>query len=164
MSTKMSGYIYLRKPNHPFAQKKGYIAEHRLVMEKKIGRYLTKEEAVHHINGIRDDNRIENLELCFSHGQHTKKYHSDLFEKQKIAFKGKHFSRNTEWKKGDKRLIGNTWGIKNLPDNTGKKFSKEFRKKLSNSQKGSHGANKTSFKKGMIPWNKGLKKSTSVLE
>jgi len=55
------GYILIYQPNHPNALNDRYVFEHRLVMEGKLGRHLTKDELIHHINGIRDDNRIENL-------------------------------------------------------------------------------------------------------
>jgi len=56
-------YIYVYQPNHPDATHAGYVLEHRLVMEKKLGRRLIKDEIVHHINGVRNDNRSENLLL-----------------------------------------------------------------------------------------------------
>lgn len=65
------GYIYLYKSTHPFSTK-NYIAEHRLVMENHIGRYLKSEEEVHHINGIKTDNRIENLLLLKNKSEHRK--------------------------------------------------------------------------------------------
>jgi len=67
-----NGYISIYKPNHPFATKHKYVAEHRLVMEKHIERYLNPEEVVHHINEIPDDNRLENLILFANGAEHTK--------------------------------------------------------------------------------------------
>jgi hypothetical protein len=56
------GYVKKHAPKHP-KNIGGYVLEHRLVMEEKIGRYLEPNEEVHHKNGIRNDNSFENLEL-----------------------------------------------------------------------------------------------------
>lgn len=98
---RAGGYWYLHFPEHPFAIKQGYVAEHRLVMEQLLGRYLKNGEIVHHKNGNITDNRPKNLELFSSHGEHTANGHPEIAEKQKITFKGKHFSPKTEFKKGN---------------------------------------------------------------
>ena len=64
------GYWLILNQNHPNAIN-GYIKEHRFVMEQKLGRILNRKEIVHHVNGIKIDNRPENLEL-FNNSEHSR--------------------------------------------------------------------------------------------
>ena len=68
-----SGYVLRWVPKHHFATKEGYVVEHRLVWEKANNAILLPWADVHHMNGIVNDNRIENLE-AMTHGQHMR-YH-----------------------------------------------------------------------------------------
>lgn len=61
-----SGYVLIYKPDSPMASKQGWAMEHRFLMAEKIDRPLFKDENVHHINGVRSDNRLSNLELWSS--------------------------------------------------------------------------------------------------
>lgn len=63
------GYVILRLPDHPLADVNGCVPEHRVIACEMEGRILTPNEAVHHINGIKDDNRPENL-VVLTHAEH----------------------------------------------------------------------------------------------
>ncbi len=79
VAANKAGYIYIYRPDHKFATKDGYVMEHRLVLEKKLGRILESNEIAHHINGKKDDNRPENIALT-KKGEHTKQHFKDSFE------------------------------------------------------------------------------------
>ncbi len=78
------GYVYIKDRNHPFCNKQGYIAEHRLVMEKVLGRYLFKEEVPHHINKIHNDNRPKNLILFKNNSVHKTFENIEYYKNKKI--------------------------------------------------------------------------------
>ena len=72
------GYIWIKAKNHPHADKNGYYMEHRLVVERYLQRFLKTEEVVHHLDGNKSDNELDNL-MLFS----TQKAHASFHTKMK---------------------------------------------------------------------------------
>lgn len=71
-TTSRQGYILIQTENRGISKRRLYRPEHVLVMENHLGRLLRPKDVIHHKNGIRDDNRLENLELwscSHPHGQ-----------------------------------------------------------------------------------------------
>jgi len=63
-----NGYIYIYKPDHPNASKTGYVSEHRMVASEMLGRPLTKQDIIHHIDGDRTNNNEQNLFITNKRG------------------------------------------------------------------------------------------------
>jgi hypothetical protein len=64
-------YVYIYNPKHPFCECKGYVRRSHLIMEKHLKRYIPPSQHIHHINRIKDDDRIENLKLFGSNSEHA---------------------------------------------------------------------------------------------
>lgn len=65
--THNKGYMRAYVPGYPSASKDGHILLHRLIMEQYLGRYLLSSEVVHHLNGDKTNNNVDNLELKTQH-------------------------------------------------------------------------------------------------
>lgn len=99
----INGYVLIKNYTHPNRNSHNDILEHILVMSNAINRPLNKGEVVHHINGEKTDNRIENLYLCSSRKEHMKIHRSlnslakQLLDLQIIYFKeGNYFLTKNE--------------------------------------------------------------------
>ena len=82
-----NGYVFIKSHSHPFANNQNYVQEHRLVMEKYLGRYLSPKEVVHHRNRIRTDNSIENLQLFASNSEHHSGNKDHRTGRKKVFFR-----------------------------------------------------------------------------
>jgi len=102
------GYIYVFMPNHPFANGNGHVAEHRLIMEKEIGRHLKPEEIVHHTNHVRNDNRLENLMMMSTETHmslHRKGKRASAETRKKLSKSIKRARKNKFWSSRKKKVI-----------------------------------------------------------
>lgn len=79
-----AGYVFIYDPENPMANSRGYVREHRLVMSKHLGRTLTEDEIVHHIDGDKSNNSINNLEIM------TNAEHTALHAKERAGERRKH--------------------------------------------------------------------------
>jgi len=87
---KSNGYIFIFDKTHHRADSRGYVLEHIVILEKKIGKKLKDNEVCHHINEIRDDNREDNL-MVMTREEHNK--HHNPFTKDKSGkYYGKQWS------------------------------------------------------------------------
>jgi hypothetical protein len=75
-SVNGQGYIMIKLPAHPRADKKGYVYEHIIIAERAAGFILPKQAVVHHHNRIRSDNVNQNLVIC-----ENKKYHEHIHKR-----------------------------------------------------------------------------------
>jgi len=84
------GYCLINTPNHPNAMTNNYIKRCRVIIEKELKRFLKKTEIVHHVNKIKNDDRIENLIVFSSQSAHIRFHKSpDNIETSEIIFDGR---------------------------------------------------------------------------
>lgn len=90
ISKDHDGYIFIYQPHHPYANKMKYVREHRLVVEKYIGRFLKSEEMVHHIDEIKNNNSPNNLMAFINRSAHVRFHiNPNNVKKEEIIFDGR---------------------------------------------------------------------------
>ena len=79
----IKGYKHAYRPQHHLSRKDGWCAIHRINAEKKIGREISKEEVVHHIDGNIKNNSLENLQVYKNNGEHLSKHNKEFSRNKK---------------------------------------------------------------------------------
>lgn len=103
-------YVAIRRKYHPFCDPMGYVLEHRYRMELMLGRYLTREEVVHHIDGNGHNNEESNLMLFASHSEHMTYERTKDMSKRRCEICG---SKKTQMKKRKGKLHVQWYGNEN---------------------------------------------------
>jgi hypothetical protein len=140
------GYVLVKMRDHPGASRQGYVREHRLVMETALGRHLERHEVVHHRNGIKTDNRIENLELM-SPSDHRREHNGPLPDETRAkigAANRAHYGAPENREKQRQRVIVS--GVK-PPSTKGLTWTPEQRAKITASLTGRKQSPETRAKK-----------------
>ncbi len=88
MARLTKGHLRAWAGNHPYANGRREMYVHVMVMELHLGRALRPGERVHHINGVKHDNRIENLEIV-DHSKHSSEHNKELVKTRKRDSKGR---------------------------------------------------------------------------
>jgi hypothetical protein len=65
-------YLCVWMPTHPYCDKQGYVRLHRLIMERSLGRFLKPKEVIHHLDGNKLNNNLDNLKLFSNSHEHFK--------------------------------------------------------------------------------------------
>jgi len=134
------GYISILNPDHPFCDINGRINEERLIMEFYLGRFLIKDEVVHHKNGNRSDNRIENLQVM-TRKEH-RRFHM-LGKKYALGNKLTTEQRRKISEAGRNRFFSEETRLKLSIANKGKIMTDISRKKMSESHIGKKDSEQT---------------------
>ena len=90
-------YVCVKYHNHPNSDCQNYVMEHRLVIEKILNRFLPTEYPIHHINGVRTNNRPENL-ICFTSKSAHNRFHKseNNVSKKEIIFDGRKYRQKSK--------------------------------------------------------------------
>lgn len=86
--TDPRGYVLIKQPDHPFADVRGYVYEHRLVAEAHLGRYLLPAEEVHHVDEHPSNNRWSNLKVTAGRAEHAVEHRSSTLHSRAVRLPG----------------------------------------------------------------------------